>query len=218
MTAPGSDSNDVPPSLRPVAAALYRARGEERKLRQVVEQASIPMVMMDGERRYVDANGPARLTLRLNLDELTGYAVDDLTPPHLTGALDLIWSRLLTAGTVAGTYQIAGRDGSLLDVVYFALANALPGLHVSAFAPADWPENELNVIDDGALDLPVPLTARETEVLALAARGCGGPEIARKLTVSPSTVKTHFAHIYEKLGVRNRPAAVARAMQLGVID
>ena len=71
------------------------------------------------------------------------------------------------------------------------------------------------MIADDALD--PPLTAREIEVLTLAARGCAGPEIARQLVVSPSTVKTHFSHIYEKLGVKNRAAAVARAMQLRVI-
>jgi PAS domain S-box-containing protein len=218
MTESQSDSNSVPPSLRPVVRAVRRAQGEDRKLREVFEQAPVPMVMVDAERRYVAANGPARLTFRLNMDELRGYVVDDLTPPHLTGALDLIWTRLLTAGTVGGTYQIAGPDGSFFEVVYFALANVLPGLHLGAFAPAHWPENELNVIADDAGDPPLPLTAREIEVLTLAARGCSGPEIARKLVVSPATVKTHFAHIYEKLGVRNRAAAVARGLQLGVID
>ena len=92
------------------------------------------MVIVDGERRYVDANGPARLTFRLNRDELRGYGVGDLTPPHLTGALELIWSRLLSTGMVAGTFEIAGPDGSNFEIVYFAVANALPGLHLGAFA------------------------------------------------------------------------------------
>jgi PAS domain S-box-containing protein len=218
MTVPTSASDGVPPSLRSVAVALRGVQGRDRKLRALFEQTPVPMVLVDGRRRYVDANGPARLTFRLNIDELRGYSVDDLTPTHLTGALELIWTRLLATGTVAGTYHVAGVDGSFFDVVYFALANALPGLHLGAFAPADWPENELNVIEDAAVDPPIPLTAREIEVLTLAARGCSGPEIARKLVVSPATVKTHFANIYDKLGVRNRAAAVARGMQLGVID
>lgn len=216
MTDVNTGTDAIPPSLRPVALAVRRAQGEDRRVRAIFEHAPVPMVIVDGERRYVDANGPARLTFRLNRDELRGYAVDDLTPPHLTEALDLIWSRLLSAGMVAGTYEIAAPDGSTFEVVYVAVANALPGLHLGAFAPAHWPENELNVIAADVLD--PPLTAREIEVLTLAARGCGGPEIASELVVSPSTVKTHFSHIYEKLGVRNRAAAVARAMQLGVID
>jgi DNA-binding CsgD family transcriptional regulator len=176
------------------------------------------MVMVDAERRYVDANGPARLAFRLNLAELRGYAVDDLTPPHLSGVLQQIWVRLLSDGWITGSYEIAGPDGSRFDVVYYALANALPGLHLGAFAPAHWTEDELNVIQDDAIDTPTSLTPREIEVLGLAARGSSGPEIAEELVLSPATVKTHFAHIYEKLGVRSRPAAVATAMQLGVID
>jgi len=218
MTDVNTGTDAIPSSLRPVALAVRLAQGEERRVRAIFEHAPVPMVIVDGERRYVDANGPARLTFRLNRDELRGYAVDDLTPPHLTEALDSIWSRLLSAGMVAGTYEIAGPDGSNFEVVYFAVANALPGLHLGAFAPAHWSENELNVIANDALAPPVPLTAREIEVLTLAARGSAGPEIARKLVVSPSTVKTHFSHIYEKLGVRNRAAAVARAIHLGVID
>jgi DNA-binding NarL/FixJ family response regulator len=63
-----------------------------------------------------------------------------------------------------------------------------------------------------------PLTEREIEVLRLAAEGNSGPEIAEQLTVSPATVKTHFEHIYEKLGVGDRAAAVAQALRTGLIN
>jgi len=62
------------------------------------------------------------------------------------------------------------------------------------------------------------LSPRELEVLRLAAEGRSGPEIARHLVVSPSTVKTHFEHIYAKLGVGDRAGAVAYAMRAGMID
>ncbi len=64
---------------------------------------------------------------------------------------------------------------------------------------------------------PTPLSAREIEVLRLAAQGCTGPKIARELFIEPSTVKTHFENIYAKLGVTDRAAAVARALRVGVI-
>ena len=62
------------------------------------------------------------------------------------------------------------------------------------------------------------LSGRELEVLKLAAEGHSGPQIAERLFVSPTTVKTHFEHIYEKLGVGDRAAAVAHALRSGVIS
>jgi DNA-binding NarL/FixJ family response regulator len=64
---------------------------------------------------------------------------------------------------------------------------------------------------------PRPLSEREIEVLRLAAEGMRGNEIAERLVLSPATVKTHLAHIYEKLGVGDRTAAVAKALRTGVI-
>ena len=55
-------------------------------------------------------------------------------------------------------------------------------------------------------------------MLALSAEGLSGPELAQSLVFSATTVNTHFKNIYDKLGVRNRAAAVAKAMRLGVID
>lgn len=62
------------------------------------------------------------------------------------------------------------------------------------------------------------LTRREHEVLQLAAQGNSRPQIAELLTVSPATVKTHFEHVYAKLEVSDRAAAVARAVRDGLID
>jgi DNA-binding CsgD family transcriptional regulator len=57
----------------------------------------------------------------------------------------------------------------------------------------------------------LPLTAREWDVLRCLAEGKSTAEIAQILWVAPSTVRKHLEHIYEKLGVTSRTAAVARA-------
>ena len=61
------------------------------------------------------------------------------------------------------------------------------------------------------------LTPREVEVLGLLAAGQANKEIARALGVSPNTVKTHLARLYEKLGATSRTAAIAQARGLGII-
>lgn len=61
------------------------------------------------------------------------------------------------------------------------------------------------------------LSARELEVLELVADGCSITDIAHRLHLSETTVKSHLAHIYPKLGVNSRTAAVAAAREAGVI-
>jgi len=175
------------------------------------------MVMVDGERRYVHVNRPARLWFRLSLDEIRTYAIDDLAPADQLGVIEREWARLLETGRVAGEYLAVRPDGARVTVVYCALAHVLPGRHVIVYAPADWPEDEVAVIDDDGEDPSASLTPREIEVLALAADGLSGPELAQALVLSHATVNTHFKNIYAKLDVRNRAAAVAKAMRLGVI-
>ena len=63
-----------------------------------------------------------------------------------------------------------------------------------------------------------PLSPRELEVLTLAAAGLATPDIAKRLVVQPSTVKTHLDRIYTKLAVSDRAAAVAQALRRGLID
>ena len=60
------------------------------------------------------------------------------------------------------------------------------------------------------------LSERELDVLRLLRSELSGPDIARELTVSLNTVRTHTQHIYDKLGVNSRRAAVRRAGELGL--
>jgi DNA-binding NarL/FixJ family response regulator len=62
-----------------------------------------------------------------------------------------------------------------------------------------------------------PLTPREVEVLRLVARGTSNRDAAAALFVSEATVKTHLLHIYAKLGVNDRAAAVALAVERGLV-
>jgi DNA-binding NarL/FixJ family response regulator len=61
------------------------------------------------------------------------------------------------------------------------------------------------------------LSSRELEVLELVASGNTNREAAARLFISEATVKTHLLHIYEKLGVSDRAAAVAEAYNRGLL-
>jgi DNA-binding CsgD family transcriptional regulator len=61
------------------------------------------------------------------------------------------------------------------------------------------------------------ISPRELEVLDLLAAGRSNKEIARRLDVSPNTVKTHLANLYQKLDVKRRTEAILRARELGMI-
>jgi DNA-binding CsgD family transcriptional regulator len=62
--------------------------------------------------------------------------------------------------------------------------------------------------------LQEPLSEREIEVLQLVAAGLSNQEIARRLVITPGTVKKHLEHIYSKLDVHSRTSAIARARTL----
>jgi two-component system nitrate/nitrite response regulator NarL len=69
----------------------------------------------------------------------------------------------------------------------------------------------------GAARAPA-LSLRELEVLKWISVGASAPEIGRKLHLSAGTIKTHMQHLYDKLGVGDRAAAVAVAMRQGIIE
>lgn len=205
--------------MRVTLDSVLRVRGRESSVKRLVERSPVPMTIVDRTRRHVDANATARLALQIPLKQLREMQIDDITPRRSLPVLEEAWERLTATGHDFGdSYEVVSPAGSRLDATYFALANALPGLALIAFAPVAWPEDELlDGSDHPGTDHHASLTARELEVLQLAADGHTAKAIAAELVVSPATVRTHLTNIYAKLRVRDRAAAVARGLRLGVI-
>src|SRR5438067_65900 len=208
----------LPQALGSAAEAVVGARDEPARLKAIFQSNPVPMVMVDDDRRYVHVNPPALLAFRVGLAEIRKCRVDDLTPPYRLRAMDRLWSRLRETGHVTGRFDVANPDGTRLQIVFYALADALPGLYLAAFAPEDWSDLELVAVDPALAERRSDLTPREVELLQLAAHGRSGPRIAEELALSTATVKKHFERVYAKLGVRDRAAAVAEAIRLGLID
>src|SRR5207302_10593626 len=172
------------------AEKVIAARGRPERLKRLFDTSLVPMILVNGERRYVEVNTPARLAFRLTLAELRRLKIEDLTPEPLLSTMHAAWGRLIGTGCVAGPYSVALLDGSFLEISYYGLADALPGLHLIMFAPAGWPEEEFSpdVQLLGFSEGVSPLTSRELEVLQLAAEGRTAPLIAVDLGVSVATV------------------------------
>ncbi|MGZ9235295.1 MAG: response regulator [Anaerolineales bacterium] len=112
----------------------------------------------------------------------------------------------------------AGAIGYLLkDVSADELAGAIRAAHAgrATLSPA-----AAQALVETANQLPTPgpdLTERELEVLALMVEGLNNTQIAGRLTVSPSTIKSHVSNILSKFGVASRTEAVTLALRSGII-
>jgi NarL family two-component system response regulator LiaR len=111
----------------------------------------------------------------------------------------------------------AGAIGYLLkDVSADELAQAIRAAHAGRVTLAPEAAQALVTASQDP-PLGLDLTERERAVLALMVEGLSNPQIAAKLTVSPSTVKSHVSNILSKLGVASRTEAVTLALRKRLI-
>jgi len=191
------------------AADGVEAVTSARELRPDVILMDIRMPSMDGleAARRVLAQDPDCRVLMLTTFDLDRYVYDalaagasgfllkDVTPEHLVASV-----RLVNKGDALLAPSITRRL-----VEKFAAADTKP-------APTSSPNPTPAVHRDLAT-----LTPRELEILTLMGRGRSNTELAETLTLSEATVKTHVAHIFAKLALRDRAQAVVVAYETGLV-
>jgi PAS domain S-box-containing protein len=198
------------------SSAERHAWGDAGAGRVVFARSLLPMVVVDDQRRYVDANQAACLLLRLGRDQVLKLRADDLTPPEQRPALQELWEALLRDGSQSGRYELLMPDGQRVQIIYSATANVEPQRHLAIMQLAAGESNDEAV----AAQLSPPalrLTEREREVLALVAMGETGQTIGSALHISATTVETHVRNCLSKLAAKNRPHAIAIALEHGEI-
>jgi PAS domain S-box-containing protein len=173
------------------------------------------LVLVDDDRRHLLANDAAARLLGCPVAKILNRRLDDFSPPDQLDRLVGLWEEFERAGSLEGLWVAQRLDGSRVPIEFRASRDFAAGQHLIA---ARRRVTDIGrAVDTNRDPVESPLTPRELEVLQLGADGRSTREIAEVLFVSPGTVKTHFQHVYEKLGSRHRAAAVAEAMRRGLI-
>jgi len=120
--------------------------------------------------------------------------------------------KVIKQALAAGAIGYLLKDVSADDLVR-AIRSAYKGRATLSPAAAQALVEESNLPPAPGLDL----TEREREVLALMIEGLNNTQIAGRLTVSPSTIKSHVSNILAKLGVASRTEAASLALRAGIV-
>lgn len=136
-----------------------------------------------------------------------------------------IWKRAAGYGTLlaAGTLVLALLDYQRMMRTHFAdVATLLIGAGFLALGiyigmRVVGARNAKPFDGNPQAQVALGISPRELTVLTEIAAGRSNKEIARQLDVSPNTVKTHVARLFEKLGAKRRTDAIAKARELGIV-
>jgi DNA-binding NarL/FixJ family response regulator len=144
----------------------------------------------------------------------------------LRGALSSTWAQIALYGTLlaAGTFVLGWLDFQRLTRAYsmdvfvtlIALAFLVLGAWLGARLFRTAPKSAAFDGNPKARET-LGISPRELAVLQELAAGRANKEIAQRLAVSPNTVKTHTARLFEKLGAKRRTDAINRARELGLL-
>ncbi len=176
--------------------------GDGREALEAIRELTPDVALLDVKMPSLDGT---QITHAIKRDNLATRVV--LLSAHAPS--DLIY-RAIALGAAAYLSKEASRD-EICDTVA-AVARGETRLTPEVQAEL------VRQIQMRSIDERPVLSPREREVLVLIAEGLSAPDAAARLHVSPATVKTHLQSLYEKLGVSDRAAAVARAMRVGLLE
>jgi DNA-binding CsgD family transcriptional regulator len=194
--------------------------------------SQLSILVVDDQRRCLEANLAACRLLGLPRRAAVGRAVDDFLTSGMRKRLDHVWRAFREGGGHAGPFELSSQAAEAHEVNISVVANVLPGRHLLILSATESQPGEVEAprnVQPNARSRPREVnsaprfgrggpTSREREVLALLAAGATDEQIAEMLELSPATVQTHVRNAKAKLGARTRAQAVAMALQHGMIS
>ena len=192
----------------------------------VVRAGLVLMLGNDPEIEVVGEAGDGRAAVDCAIAERPDVVLTDLQMPELDGVGVARKLQAITKVLVLTTYS---NDQSIVNAIEAGASG-----YLLKDAPAPDIIDAIKTVAAGGSAVPEPiaeklasarsqppigeLTDRELEVLRCVATGMSNKAIAAELFVSVATVKTHLIHVFQKLHVDDRTAAVTRSIELGLID
>jgi LuxR family maltose regulon positive regulatory protein len=220
---------DFSPAVRPVGA---------RRARTYVRQGDLAAARAWVRERGLSTDDELRYVTEFEHITLAIVRINDQPHERELAQVSAMLDRLLEAAEAGGrgssvieilavqalTFDVRGDTASALAALRRAVALGEPEGYARVF---DYLGPRLETLRESLATgvaptgpppagLVDPLSERELDVLRLLRTDLSGPDIARELTVSLNTLRTHTKNIYTKLGVNNRREAVSRAAELGL--
>jgi PAS domain S-box-containing protein len=193
-----------------VAASEAAERPTDDEFELVFRRAPVPMVLLDDDGRFIDANSAACDLYGLDSAGLRSRRIVDFVPSESVGRLEKFLRASRDLGQLTGEFGVVSHTGEHHPAVQFRTSSDIVrGRHVAILLVHDRQNRP-------GLGAP-RLTPREREVFSMLAAGLTAREIGEQLGISRDTVRTHVANGTTKLQAKTRVQAVALALARGEI-
>ena len=196
---------------------MAHANGWPALFSSAFQQSRNAMLLVNEQRRIVDANAACMQLIGRRVDELRHRPVWELVvdgPLSSEGE----WREQIATRRFSGEAQLRHADGTGVLVQWGATTEIVTGRRLVLFVALNtsrWGARFRRAADGDSLSRP--LSAREREIVRLVALGSTGPEIADELRITHDTVRTHVRNAMEKQGARSRAHLVAKALGTDVL-